>query len=89
MTSRSLLDVPFERGEGILGLFQEGSDCVGHHVRSFCFRHRAGAIKDCNDGNEGTCVGKGELRVLSAFRDLSKSIQSRNSNVGFGRLLRV
>jgi hypothetical protein len=30
-------------------------------------RCQAGAVKDCNDGNEGNVVGKGELRVLAAF----------------------
>jgi hypothetical protein len=42
-----------------------------------------GALKDCNDDNEGNCIGKGELRVLSAFRDSSKSVGSRNGNGGF------
>jgi hypothetical protein len=48
-----------------------------------------GAVEDCNDDNEGDCVGKGDLRVLGAFRDLSKSVGSRDSNGGFGRLFRV
>jgi hypothetical protein len=40
-----------------MGLFEE----------ILCFRGRAGAVKDCNDGNESNCVGKGNLRVISAF----------------------
>ncbi len=69
-----------------MGLFEEVSDCVGHHVGLLCFRFRARAIKDCNDGNEGNCIGEGNLKVFSAFRDLSKSVGSRNGNGGFGHL---
>ncbi len=53
------------------------------------FRSWTGAVKDCNDDNEDNCVGKGELRVLGAFRDSSKYVGSRNANGGFGRLFRV
>jgi hypothetical protein len=67
MARRSLLDgFPLRGGEGIMGLFEEASDPVGRHVGLLCFRYRARAIKDCNDGNEGNCIGKGKLRVLSA-----------------------
>ncbi len=45
-----------------------------------------GAVKDCNDNDEGNCIGKGELRVLGAVGGLSKSVRSRNGNGGFGRL---
>ena len=54
-------------GLGIMGLFEEVSDCFGHHVGLLCFRCRAGGIKDCNDGNEGNCIGKGKLRVFGTF----------------------
>ncbi len=54
-------------GVGIIGLFEEVSDCIGCHVGLLCFRGWAGAVKDCNDGNEGNCIGKGDLRVISAF----------------------
>ncbi len=47
-----------------MGLFEEASDCVGCHVGLLCFRCQVGAIKDCNDGDEGNCIGKGNLRVL-------------------------
>jgi hypothetical protein len=72
-----------------MGLFEEASDCVRHHVGLFCFRRQAGAVKDCNDGDEGNRVGKGKLRVLGAFGDSSKSIGSRNGKGGFGCLFRV
>ncbi len=72
-----------------MGLFEEGSDHVRHHVGLLCFRCLAGAVKDCNDGNEGNHVGKGKLRVLGAFGDLSKSIGSRNGDSCFCRLFRV
>ena len=57
-----------------MGLFEEGSDCVGRHVGLLCFRCRMGAVKDCNDGNEGNCVGKGDLRARGPFLDLSESV---------------
>jgi hypothetical protein len=72
-----------------MGLFEEGSDPAGRHVGLLCFRPWVEAIKDCNDGDEGNRVGKGELRVLSAFGDLSKSIGSRDGNGGLGRLFLV
>ena len=72
-----------------MGLFEEASDRVGHHFSLLCFRCWARAVKDCNDGNEGNLVDRDKLRVLGAFRDLSKSIGSRNGNNGFGRLFRV
>ncbi len=50
-----------------MGLFEVASDHVGHHVGLLCFWCQAGAIKDCNDGNEGNHVGKGNLRVIGAF----------------------
>ena len=58
---------PFEGGEGIMGLCEEGSDCVGRHVGLLCFRCRMGAVKDCNDGNEGDCLGEGNVRVIAAL----------------------
>ncbi len=48
-----------------------------------------GAVKDCNDGNEGNHIGKGKLRVLGAFRDSSESVGSHDGNGEFGRLFRV
>jgi hypothetical protein len=80
---------PFAGGKGIMGLFEEASDHVGHHVGLLCFRCWVGAIKDCNDGNEGNRIGKCELRVLGAFGDSSESVGSCNGNGGFGRLFRV
>ncbi len=50
-----------------MGLFEEASDCVGHHIGLLCFRCRAGAVKDCNNGNEGNRVGEGDLGVFGAF----------------------
>ncbi len=72
-----------------MGIFEEASDCVGRHVGLLCFRGRVGAVKDCNDGDEGNCIGGGKLRVLGAFGDLSMSVGSRDGNGGFGRLFRV
>ncbi len=50
-----------------MGLFEEASDRIGYHIGLLCLRHWAGAIKDCNGGNEGNCVGKGNVRVIGAF----------------------
>jgi hypothetical protein len=36
-----------------MGLFEKASDHVVRHVGLLCFRRRAGAVKDCNDGDEG------------------------------------
>jgi hypothetical protein len=52
VASRSLLNgFPLRGGGGVMGLFEEASDRVGCHVGLLCFRHRAGAVKDCNNGN--------------------------------------
>jgi hypothetical protein len=48
-----------------------------------------GAVKDCNDGDEGSCIGKGKLRALSAFGDSSESVGFSNGKGGFGCLFRV
>jgi hypothetical protein len=76
-------------GEGVMGLFEEVKDRIKCHVGLLCFRCRMGAGKDCNDDNEGNCIGKGKLRVLGAFGDLSQSVGSHYGNSGFGRLFRV
>jgi hypothetical protein len=73
-----------------MGLFEEVIDCVQHPMLVyFALGTKGGAVKGCNDGNEGDRVGKGKLRVLGAFKDLSESIGSQNGNCGFGCLLRV
>ncbi len=59
--------LPFKGGEGVMGLFEEASDRVGCHNDLLCFRCRAGAVKDCDDSNEGNCVGKGNLRLIGTF----------------------
>ncbi len=50
-----------------MGLFEEASDRVGCHLGLLCFRCRVGAVKDCNYGDEGNHIGKGNLRVFGAF----------------------
>jgi hypothetical protein len=72
-----------------MGFFEAASDCVGCHVGLLCFRHRVGAVNDCNDGNEGNCIGKGDLRVLGASGDPSKSVGNHDGKGGFGRLFHV
>jgi hypothetical protein len=64
MASRSLSDgFPSRGGDGVMGLFEEASDCVGQHFGLLYFKLQAGVVKDCNDGNDGNCIGKGKLRV--------------------------
>ncbi len=72
-----------------MGLFEEANDCVERNIGLLCFRRRAVAVKDCNDGNEGNCISKGKLRVLGAFKDSLESVGSRNANGGFGHLFSV
>ncbi len=72
-----------------MGLFEEASDCIGLHVGLLCFRRRVGAVRDCNNGNEGNHIGKGKLRVRGAFGDSSKYVGSQDGNGGFGRLFCV
>ncbi len=72
-----------------MGFFEEVSDCVGHHFSFLGFRCRTGAVKDCNDDDEGNCIGKGKLRVLDAFGDSSESVGSHDGKCGFRCLFRV
>jgi hypothetical protein len=72
-----------------MGLFEEASDCVGHHFGLLCFRCRTGAIKDCNYDDEGNRIGKSKLSILGAFGDSSETVGSRNGSGGFGCLFRV
>jgi len=72
-----------------MGLFEEASDCIGLHVGLLCFRRPVGAIRDRNNGNEDSHIGKGKLRVRGAFGDLSKYVGSQDGNGGFGRLFCV
>jgi hypothetical protein len=47
------------------------------------------AVEDCDDDDQSNGVGKGELRVLSAFGNPSKSIGSCNANNGSGSLIGI
>jgi hypothetical protein len=47
------------------------------------------AVEDCKDDDQSNVVGKGELRVLSALRNLSECIGSRNGNGGSGSLIDI
>jgi hypothetical protein len=48
-----------------------------------------GAVVDWDDDDQSDGVGKGKLRVLGAFRNLSKCIGSRNGNGGSGSLIGI
>jgi hypothetical protein len=50
-------------------------------------RSQTVVVEDCNDDNQSNGSGKGELRVIGAFGDLSKSIRSRDGNSGSGNLI--
>jgi hypothetical protein len=43
-----------------------------------------GTVEDCNDDDQSNGVGKGKLRVLGAFGNLSKSVGNRNGIGGSG-----
>jgi hypothetical protein len=70
---------PFERGKGVVCLFEEAGDGVRCHVEmklkekllrsSFLGYSRAGAVENCDDDDQSNCVGKGELRVIGVFGD--------------------
>ncbi len=47
------------------------------------------AVEDCNDDNQSDGVGKGELRVLNAFGNLSKCVGSQDGNGGSGSLIGI
>jgi hypothetical protein len=52
-------------------------------------RSRTVAVEDCNYDDQSDGVGKGELRVLGAFGNLSKCVRSCNGNGGSGRLISI
>jgi hypothetical protein len=48
-----------------------------------------GAVEDCDDDDQSDSVGKGKLRVLSAFGNLSESVGSRNGDSGSSGLIDI
>jgi hypothetical protein len=77
--------LPFEGGEGIVGLFEEAGDCISVHDGwellsllankgsiSCGKRCRTVAVEDCNDDDQGDKVGEGKFSVLGAFRNASE-----------------
>jgi hypothetical protein len=52
-------------------------------------RCRALAVEDQDDDDQSDGVGKGKLRVLSAFGNPSKCVGSRNGNSGSGSLFGI
>jgi hypothetical protein len=52
-------------------------------------RCRTVAVEDCNDDDQSNGVNKGKVRVLGAFRNLSKCVGSRNGNSGSGSLIGI
>jgi hypothetical protein len=57
--------------------------------RSFLGYSRAGAVENRDDDDQSDCIGKGELRVLGAFRDSSESIGSRDCDYSSGSLVGI
>jgi hypothetical protein len=47
------------------------------------------AVEDCDDDDQSDGVGKGKLRVLGAFGNLSESVGSRNGDGGSGSLIGI
>jgi hypothetical protein len=58
-------------------------------LRSSFLDSRAGAVENCDDDDQSDCVGKGELRVLGAFGDLSESVGSRDCDCSSGGLVGI
>ncbi len=94
--------LPFEGGEGVVGLFEEAGVCVSVHdgwelmsllanKRSISLgkRCRTFAVEDCNDDDQGDGVDKGKLRVLGTFRNTSKCVGSCKGNGGSGSLIGI
>ncbi len=52
-------------------------------------RCMAVAVEDCNDDDQSNRVGKGKLRVLGAFRNLSECVESCDGNNGSGSLISI
>jgi hypothetical protein len=52
-------------------------------------RCRTVAVEDCDDDDQSDGVGKGELRVLGAFRNPSECIGSRDGNGGSGSFISI
>ena len=48
-----------------------------------------GAVENCDDNDQSDCIGKGKLRVLGAFEDLSESVGSRNCDCCSGSLVGI
>ena len=51
---------------------------------SFLGHSRTGAVENRDDDDQSDCVGKGELRILGAFRDSSESIGSCDCDCSSG-----
>ena len=94
--------LPFEGGEGVVGLFEEAGDCISVHdgweLLSFLAnegsfslgkRCRTVAIEDDNDNDQVEGVGEGKLRVFGAFRNPSECVGSRDCNSGSGSLIGI
>ncbi len=45
------------------------------------------AVEDCDDDDQGDGVGEGKLRVLGAFRNLSKCVGSHDGEGDSGSLI--
>jgi hypothetical protein len=52
-------------------------------------RHRMVAVEDSNDDDRSNGIGKGKLRVLRAFGNLSKCVQSQDGDGGSGSLISI
>jgi hypothetical protein len=46
-------------------------------------------VEDCNDDDQSNKVGKGKLRVLCAFGNLSEYVGSRDGDGGSGSLISI
>ncbi len=56
---------------------------------SFLGYSRAVAVENRDDDDQSDCIGKGELRILGAFRDSSESVGSCNPDCSSGGLVGI
>ncbi len=52
-------------------------------------RSRTVDVEDCNYDDQSNGVGKGKLRVLGAFGNLSKCVGNCDGNAGSGSLIGI
>jgi hypothetical protein len=63
-------------------------DCIGRHgnLVGFCWG-QAGAVKDCNDDNQGNGIGSGKLGGIAVFGYMAERIRGCDGHGGASSFL--